>query len=190
MPHVPEPDRLARAQGAFSVSDASALLALMGPQGAQIGRCFDLIEITEEEVKRAGSPEGMFMVLVPPAGMSELSSEVYRSHARELLKRHAAGEPLDLATDAELLCAFSEGSLRAPLNATGWAAYVALARRVFTSKEFRGQVAALSRGVHEPYEGAVEEILSDMRQRLRVPGRGADVPPVAAPVRARSRSKR
>jgi hypothetical protein len=152
------------------------LLALMGPVGGSIGRIFDLMEVAEEELKRAGQPKGMFMALLPPESMRDLIPDVYRSHCRELLARHKAGKSLEDPTRAELLCAVADVSLKAPLNATGAAAYMRLAKEVLRDERGRSLIPPdlLEDLPREPYKGAVDELLSGLHRRLFVPGRQAE----------------
>lgn len=90
--------------------------------------------------------------------------EVFRHHCRELLERAAAGEPLQPGTEAEVLLALSALSLKAPPSSQ----YAALFERLF--------VAVMGRRVEgeptrEPWPGAADELLRDMRRKLRREGR-------------------
>lgn len=150
------------------------LLGLLGPQGAALARHFQFIGIAQEEMQRAGSPQGAFAMLYPSPGMSRAVPDVFRAHCRELLARKSDH---DLATDAELLLAMSGMSLRAPINELGKAVYGELARRVLP----HAAADTLGNGWPKgPYPGAVEEHLSDMRRKLRVHGRRPE-PPTPSP---------
>lgn len=154
-----------------------ALLALLGPVGASLGRMFDLMGVADEEMQRAGQPKGMWPVLMPPESMRGLSRDVYRSHCRELLRRHKEGKSLEEPTDAEMLCAVSDCSLHAPFNETGYAAYLRLAKRVLVDEKGRSLLPREVRDEQprEPWEGAaVDELLGGLWRRLHVPGRRAE----------------
>lgn len=142
----------------------------------------DLIGVAGEEYEEAGRAEGMWSVLFPPPSMQGVVEEVYRSHCRELIERHRRGESLEPGTRAEMLLALSEASLRAPFNSTGLSAYALLARRVLVNKEGKCIVEEDVRGLpREPYEGAVNELLAGLQQRLAVRGRGVTPAPRRAP---------
>ena len=152
------------------------LLALMGPVGASIARTFDLIEVAEEEMKRAGQPKGMFAALTPPDVLDGVSRDVYRAHCRELLQRHKQGKSLEEPTLAEMLSAVAGASLKGPFNELGHAAYLRLAKRVLVDE--KGRSLLPREGEHEeprePWPGAVDELLAGLQPRLRVPGRRAE----------------
>lgn len=132
---------------------------------------FSQMRAAEEELRRAfpergSEPDGLFGALCPRPEFRLWSRApgVYRAHARELCVR--AERRLDMApgTDAECLLALSDMSLKAPLNATGTALYESLFKRV-TGRAVEGEPA------REPWPGAADELLHDMRRKLRDPSR-------------------
>jgi hypothetical protein len=166
---------------AAAIQKTEKILGLLGATGARIARVFTLMGIAEEEIARAGQFEGDFLLLEPPGTMSDFVPDVYRAHCRELLARRAAGRPLDLATDAEILCALSDASLRFPLNRNAGAAYVIVFRKILGHLPAARSLDLGDPRRMEDYEGAAEEILGRMR-RHRVSGRRG----IAAPRQARA----
>lgn len=83
-----------------------------------IGRCFELMEIAEEEIAKAPSSTP-FLALQPPEQLAGKDDRVYRMHVRELLQRQ--GVALAIPTHAEMCCGYQQLSLLAPLNhAAAW----------------------------------------------------------------------
>ena len=136
---------------------------------------FDRMEVAEEEIALAKSRantaaerlriNGAFMALMPPPQFAGRAPEVYRAHCEELLARVARGGDIDLGTRAECLCALLDSSLKFPLNSTAGAA----AEKLF--------VAVFGRSVNdspprEPYPGAADEMIAELRQKVAVPNRG------------------
>jgi len=109
-----------------------------------------------------------FLCLQPPVSFWSKSDALYRAHCRELLGRVVRGEDLRTGTSAEVLVAILEVATRTPIRPD----FVLAADRVFedvygeTAKKVIGPV----KGV-ESYEGAVDEIVSDLRRRLGNPDR-------------------
>lgn len=136
---------------------------------ASISSVFDLMGIAEEEIERAmkrtrvqlkrDAIHGAFVFLAPTPGMTTLDERVYRSHARELIARCAAAEKLDAGTKAEVMIALSQMSLVAPPSAQ----YAALYERLFA--EVMGQ-AVPGEAVREPWPGAADELLADLRRKV------------------------
>jgi hypothetical protein len=102
-----------------------------------IGSIFGMMEIAEAEIARAKELyphrakeiHDAFGVMCPPARMEQRPA-LYRVFAREICERIANGcardDALDEITDAEMLNALAETSLRVPLNRPGYALYVEL----------------------------------------------------------------
>ena len=128
--------------------------------------------IAEEELKQAGpEADGAFGLLSPPHILRAKTLDLYRAHARELITRFKADEDTRPGTDAECLAALLEGSLRAPLDSTGGFLADTLFRRVFSAKDV--ERLGLGEAPREPYTGAANELLGDLRRKLRVEGRRA-----------------
>lgn len=146
-----------------------ALAKALGPAGAgvasEISRTFDLMEIAERELKGNDRP-GLFLALCPTGAIKRMSDEVYRSHARELIKRAKAKQKLAPATDAECLAALSETSLKAPLTQSAAACAEWLFARVLPGH-------GLGKGPSETWSGQVEEDVAVMRKKLAVADRDA-----------------
>lgn len=84
-----------------------------------ISKTFRLMEIAEEEIAAAGDPEGAFEILCPPPSLRDLREDLYRAHARELLRRHCAGasrKAMEMGTLAEICALLHQLSLKAPLK--------------------------------------------------------------------------
>jgi hypothetical protein len=116
-------------------ADARQALFALLPSG--IGSIFGMMEIAEAEIARAKELyprrekeiHTAFGVLCPPAQMQQRPA-LYRVFAREICERIANGcardDALDDITDAEMLNALAETSLRVPLNRPGYALYAEL----------------------------------------------------------------
>lgn len=86
---------------------------------AVISNLFDLIEIADEEITRAGFKRGEPAPLrhtCPRPWFRDAPRDLYRAHAREIALRARKGEDLVPATAAEVLWACSRTSLLAPLR--------------------------------------------------------------------------
>jgi hypothetical protein len=136
---------------------------------------FDCMGIADELLRavpkrrRDFSP---FIALRPTRSLEGKTLDLYRAHARELVDRVQAGakqSAMEPATDAELLCAVHETSLKAPLTAAGMAVAATLFGRCFPNqvKEIFGEDE-----YREPWRGYVEEQLATMRRKFTVSGRG------------------
>jgi len=88
--------------------------------------------------------------------------ELYSSHVRELLARlPCSHSELERMTRAEVLLAFHEASLVAPLNRRGFAAYSALMREHFPDFDQGAEPAP------EQWAGQIEEDIAGA-QRKRI----------------------
>lgn len=141
-------------------------LRKVGGPASEAARTFELLAIAERELRGVPKSIGnaVFGALAPPPGMSRLSDEVYRAHARELVERAQRGASLEIGTDAELLMALSEASLRAPPDAGHAAAFERLFERVM-GRRVDGEPT------RESWPGEIDQILSALRARVRVAGR-------------------
>jgi len=98
----------------------------------RVRNAFALMEVAEEEIAqvwprapgtpaRDVEPASVFLLVRPTPLVGDKSTEVYRSHVREMLERvtlHVARKPhtaYEFGTEAECLVALVEQSLRAPL---------------------------------------------------------------------------
>lgn len=136
---------------------------------------FDCMGIADEllravpKKRRDFSP---FIALRPTRSLEGKTLELYRAHARELVARVEAGakQPaMEPATDAELLSAVHETSLKAPLTSGGMAIAAALFRSCFPEKAEELFPTGHDR---EPWPGWVAEQLATMRRKFTVDGRG------------------
>lgn len=127
---------------------------------------FSQMSVAEEEMRRAfragDEPDGMFRVLCPRPEFRfwSRSEKVYRAHARELCERAKDRQDLKPATDVECMLALSDMSTRAPLNALGTTLYERLFVNVF-GRPVAGEQA------REPWPGACNDFLREMRRKLR-----------------------
>jgi len=136
---------------------------------------FDCMGIAEEllrDVPKKRRDFSPFIALRPSAPLQGKTLELYRAHARELVERVRSGakqSAMEAGTDAELLCAVHETSLKAPLTAAGMAVAAALFGRCFPD-----QVEKIfgEDKYREPWPGFVEEQLGAMRRKLSISGRG------------------
>ena len=136
---------------------------------SRVGRCFDLMDVAEEEIKAAQERHAdsadkihaSFKLLCPSEAMSEKHQDVYRAHCREILNRVAAGNDTKLGTKAEAMVGLADASLAFPLGQIASALYHRLFGEVFGSET----VKALDLGgvlITEPWPGASDELLSDL----------------------------
>ena len=146
-----------------------SLVSVVEEMAPGLAMTFHLILIAEEEIaaailKAPDSAEalnGSFLRLQPSRIISGLSDELYRAYCRELLVRVVDGEPLDMATKAEMLVALSTTSLRAPLTRNALALYEILFIEIF------GALPASKNPLTSPdYPGAEQEVLVDITRKL------------------------
>lgn len=135
---------------------------------------FDAMGIAEELLRpvpkhrRDFSP---FIALRPQSQFQGKTLDLYRAHARELVDRVTAGAKqtaMEPATDAELLTAIHETSLKAPLTAGG----MAIAARLFQSCFPDKSTEIFGEEQREPWPGYVAEEIARMRKKFAVDGRG------------------
>ena len=112
---------------------ADALLAFLpGSLAGDVRNAFAQMAVAEEEIEHARRhyPEREaylnkvgFLLCMPSEVLVSASEWIYRAHCREILERVAADENTRPPSSAELAIAFSETSLKAPLNPTGAGLY-------------------------------------------------------------------
>lgn len=99
--------------------------------GGGLSGIFERMEWAEDEIEKARARHPRhadrifhsFLLLTPTHERME-TEFVYRSHARELLDRVAAGADTRPATAAEICCAMLEVSLRTPLKSAAMGLYL------------------------------------------------------------------
>jgi hypothetical protein len=132
-----------------------------------IGRAFDLMEITERLIKRAGGKPGNraweAFKLLSPGRLIEFSDELYEAHCREVIDNLMTGKDTRPGTDAEVAVLLHDLSLKAPLNASYLRAYEDAMIRMEMKlphgfDEARGQYAWKTEG---------DEILAELRWKTR-----------------------
>jgi hypothetical protein len=132
---------------------------------------FTAMSIAEEEIGAIPRLQqgDLFLHLVPTAALRGKSPEVYRAHARELVERRRAGEDLRPGTDAEIMAALSDMSLKAPLTRNAQALYEQLFTAVYGEDVARRVLGgAADKG---SWAGAVSELRHEMRRKLASPER-------------------
>lgn len=148
----------------------TARLALvLGDSGGivhAVGRTFDRMAIAEEEIEARGGRKSAawkaFKLLVPTGPLANLSDEVYRAHARELLDRHAAKADTRPGTKAEVLGTISRMTLATRLDRDVETLGLRLCDELLGS-----ELAELP----DEYPGSIAEKLEEFRRRLAVADR-------------------
>lgn len=147
----------------------------------------DCMEIAEEEVAaaKAREPEkadrihGAFGVLCPrPELFRNRPGDILRAHIREMIRRVAAGaDPEELAAGTAVECcmAFSELSLRAPLQHRYAVAYQVAFLDAFGAERAARVLGdeALRRLENDRELRVVEDALAKIRHHMRDPQRAA-----------------
>lgn len=150
---------------------------LLGDTVAAVGSVLELIGVAEGEIKAAmrRHPKHADALwhcfsLIQPTGEGEgvgVHEQLYRSHARELLDRVAAGVDLRPATSAEVLLAMKEVSLRTPMNNAGIGLYWRMWRRCGMP-----EIAEAGADHYEALSAsAIDEAEQQTRRKLSKPGR-------------------
>lgn len=159
---------------------ASPLQLMPGAIGSAIGYAFDCMGAAEDAIKLAGLSKEQGSVAfgaMCPSPILRGKVELYLAHAMELcarVKRGVRGPGLEPGTDAECLAAYSEQSLRAPLNRQGQACYEALFHKLFPKAARALQPEGPT---PETWPGQVAEDVAQLRRKLTVKGRGEKVTP-------------
>lgn len=135
---------------------------LSGLIRGNVGRLFDLMEIAEEELERAGVRRKGDLAELYPGPFLRTSADLYRAHARELAERMKHGQSCEPGTLAEALLVMIETSLAAPLTRAGQATYETLFARLLPDEAKRLGIVP-SPGIHP---GQVEEDIAALRKRL------------------------
>ncbi len=108
----------------------------------------------------AGIIDKSFGILKPSEPLMDKSPELYEAHCKELIVRRISGENIEPATDAEIIAAISDLSLRAPLQRD--CAYVM--QKLF-KKLFPGKLPDLLE-IQESYEGSHLAVEMELRSKL------------------------
>lgn len=152
-------------------ADARQAMLAMLPSG--IGSIFGMMEIAEDEIARAKEhyPDrekeihAAFGVMCPPARMEQRPA-LYRVFAREICERIARGQiaatAINTITDAEMLNALAETSLRVPLNRPGYALYAELFCKYRDILDPKGQIDFPTE--RYDYAGQREELIEVIRR--------------------------
>jgi hypothetical protein len=151
-----------------------AMRAALGPVGNVLEECFRRVALAEEAIarlsaqhpRRARQLHGAFRILCWRLQVS-VCDEVYIAHAEELLERVVKDEDTSFGTHAEVLVCLSTLSLRAPFAAQPAALFALLFRRIFK----REVNFDSDHDPREPWKGANDELLSELRRKLRLPDR-------------------
>lgn len=134
---------------------------------SRIIQVFEMMEIAEELIStykkqypdKKEKIHNAFTYMRPSKYLQNVPAKVYRIHAREILDRIVEGKDLKPGSDAELLTAFSEISLKIPMHAEPATAYIRLAK-----KHFPGVVDLEYE--YESYPGSIEETYQELRQKM------------------------
>ena len=108
----------------------------------------------------AGIIDQSFEALTPTEPLMDKSPELYEAHRKELIVRRISGENIKSATDAEIIAAISDLSLRAPLIRD----CVYVMQKLF-KKLFPGKLPDLLE-IHESYEGSHLAVEMELRRKL------------------------
>lgn len=140
--------------------------------GPNIGNVFSAMETTEEVLAQRGLSHAerggvsLFMRCAPTPVLEKAKArEVMVMHVNELCDRYERGEPFELATNAEIICALHGASLRAPLNAEAMAVLKHITTGTFLEACYHDVV------LRERWAGHVQETLSTLRRQLRAEAR-------------------
>jgi len=101
-----------------------------------------------------------FETLTPTEPLMDKSPELYEAHCKELIVRRISGENIKSATDAEIIAAISDLSLKAPLKRD----CVYVMQKLF-SKLFPGQLQGLPE-IQESHEGSHFNVEMELRRNL------------------------
>jgi hypothetical protein len=148
------------------VPEKAEAMTLLDHVPNHIGRAFRLMQVAEEEIVAAikAHPEVRDALwnsfrLLDPGIVATASDDLYRVHCRELLRRIVAGGDTRYGTDAELLIAFKEASLKAPLSPDGLRAYATVFRKHFRMTD-DWELGP------EAWQGMTEQTIAETRKRI------------------------
>jgi hypothetical protein len=157
-----------RAHRVKEVRRKALVEAMAGVPGyGAIDRAFAAMRLAEDEIgaakrrhpAQAALLHRSFEVLCAPP-LHPYDDRVYRAHARELLDRLARGDDTRPGTCAEALVAVMQAVTVAPPGAQ----LAALAEHLFVA--VFGKPIDDSEPPREPWKGASDELLADLRRRL------------------------
>lgn len=138
--------------------------------GSEMMSALQLLDVCMSEIERAGVtstlPRDVFMMLRPPDCFLGLHEDLYRSHVRELLGRHAAGDRFDTGTTAEVLIGLMHTSFQAPLNQGGYALYHRMFRKVF-GDVLTKRIFGDGPEPREMWDGQTDELEDQARRKVR-----------------------
>jgi hypothetical protein len=113
-----------------------------------------------------------FAVLTPRDIGPGMGAEfVYRGHARELLKRAAAGTDLRCATAAEIVLALVETSKRAPVHGAAAGLYFRMWLAAFPDHPINTELAQHQDHYEHLHGSRIEELELTLRRKLVDPNR-------------------
>lgn len=143
-----------------------------------IGNLFELMDVAEEEIKKAmrrypkrkDAVNKAFAILAPTGDMPLMDSALYRHHAAELLDRvgRASIQGAELGTAAEALMAIYHASLHAPLKRDAQVLYERLFHEIFPQA-----LGEITSDLRESYAGASSQWEAEIRKKGADPARKA-----------------
>ena len=149
-----------------------ALLDSMGSVGAIASNVFRLCGVAEEMIAGAkkahpqhvAEVDSVFKAACPSAVLRGKHDTLYKAHIAELIQRAVKGESPKPPTDAEMLAALSDLSLKAPPGPATQHVFEVLFFKIYPEKrkEFEHDF------VREPYAGSRDEVLRELRRKLTV----------------------
>jgi hypothetical protein len=128
-----------------------------------VTRAFERMGVAEEELakhKLQAHPKA-FMHVCPPSTMTDKGLEVYRAHVIELCARIINQQPVEPATDAEILCVILDAATRAPLRSH----IVQAAERLFRAR-IATHVDQLGEPPPERFPQEVTEFIETTRKQI------------------------
>ena len=127
--------------------------------GVDVRSLFVRLELAELAISRTWprpeeQPSGLLGLLCPTTPLLGKTDALYAHHVDELLKRVLAKQDTRLGTDAEVLAALLDASLKAPLNRDGSDLAHLLFARVFPSRFKEADEAQWPAHLDEPLHRA------------------------------------
>jgi hypothetical protein len=139
---------------------------LRGPLGQLVWAEEEIAAAQERHPECAAQLWRGFRLVIPTHALMD-TEFVYRSHARELLERVAAGQDTRPGTWAEIVCICYGVSIKIPLHGALGGLYFRAWERAFPE-----QPVHLDRGHHEGlYSSEIDELESNTRRKLSVSDR-------------------
>ena len=140
---------------------------------------FSFMKVCEDEIAkgkkkypdRAVQINNMFLMLMPSKSMFELDLHLYRHHCTELIDRmgrQVNKAEMELATDAEVIIALMNTSMKTPLIDDATYAEQRLFKKIWGEDipDFPG-LYGYDYQEHESYRGAIDEIIYGAKKTLR-----------------------